>query len=167
LAAGADASKCKGLVRSAVWNNKIESVRILHSDFKADLNEIHPNGSTPILTALDSSYIDILGELLAFGADPNRDANGALPLLNAAEMAEPKCLSMLLEAGADPNKIRQSDGSNALMQAAYYGRTEAVTKLMERGAELELMDKAGNTAMDYAANRGHEEIVMLLLEGMS
>lgn len=167
LAAGADITKCKGLVQSAVWNEKIESVRILHTDFRADLNEIHPNGNTPIMTAVEYNYFEILGELLARGADPNRDANGALPLLKAADKEDPHCFDMLLEAGADVNKVRQSDGSTALMQAAYYGRTGVVQKLLARSAHVELVDKTGNSAMDYAANQGHDEIVMILLEGMS
>jgi ankyrin repeat protein len=165
LSAGADMSLCKGIVQLAVWHNKIEAVRILHGTGKADLNELHRNSNTPLITAIEYNYVDILRELLTLGADPNRDANGVFPLFKAAERETSDQVLMLLEAGANVNQAREN-GTTALMQAAYYGRTETVKKLIEKGADLEMADQSGNTAMDSAANQGHDEIVMLMLEGM-
>jgi ankyrin repeat protein len=165
LVAGADISLCKGIVQSAVWHNKIEAIRVLHETGKADFNELHKNNNTPLITAIEYDYVDILRELLASGADPNRDANGVFPLIKAAEKEKSDQVVMLLEAGATVNQTR-TDGMTALMRAAFQGRVETVKKLIEKGADLEKTANDGNTAMDWAANRGHDDIVMLLLEGM-
>ena len=59
-------------------------------------------------------------------------------------------LSCLIETGADVN-ARTNDGVTPLMIAAEKGHTYAVASLVKCGANVDLQDKYGNTALHYAA----------------
>ena len=54
-------------------------------------------------------------------------------------------------------------GFTPLMMAAYYGHPEAVEVLADGGAQLDLQDVAGRTALWYAAYSNHLAIVKLLV----
>jgi ankyrin repeat protein len=43
---------------------------------------------------------------------------------------------------------------------------ENVKLLLQKGADVNMADSSGNTPMDIAANKGHDDIVMLLLDAM-
>src|SRR5690606_16690662 len=51
----------------------------------------------------------------------------------------------------------------ALHQAAYLGRLEAAQLLLESGAQVERRTYDGKSALDLAQERGHEQLVSLLL----
>lgn len=81
-------------------------------------------------------------------------------------------LKELLASGVNPNEKRGQ--KTPLMVAAHTTNTEAVTLLLEKGAELEAKDSQGNTALMLAAGgwgyKGKEkkekclEVVKTLLE---
>jgi ankyrin repeat protein len=70
---------------------------------------------------------------------------------------------MVLDAGADVNL--KFEGYTALMKACEENKMDNVKLLLKAGADMDAVDDKGNTAMDLAANKGHDEIVMLLLDG--
>ena len=51
-----------------------------------------------------------------------------------------------------------------LINASYNGHTETVTRLLEKGADMNAIDKYGRTALIMAIQNGHTEIVTRLLE---
>jgi ankyrin repeat protein len=51
-----------------------------------------------------------------------------------------------------------------LIKAAKEGRLEEVTRLLDRGADINAKDKDGDTAIIGAAFWGHLDVVTLLLE---
>ena len=51
-----------------------------------------------------------------------------------------------------------------LINAAYYGHPEVVTLLIEAKARIEHKDNNGWTALTYAAGRGREDCVRVLLD---
>ncbi|CDW53821.1 Ank 2 and KN motif domain containing protein [Trichuris trichiura] len=55
-------------------------------------------------------------------------------------------------------------GQTAIMLAASHGKMDAVTMLIENGADVNLQDEDGSTALMCAAEHGHKEIVRLLLD---
>ena len=61
---------------------------------------------------------------------------------------------------------RQRGGTinNDLLNASYYGHTERVTMLLEKGADANAKDTSGRTALIWASIGGHIEIVTRLLE---
>ena len=66
-------------------------------------------------------------------------------------------------AGADVNVVR-SDGSSALLYAAYQGDVELVKALLEKGANPDLRNEYGAFALSEAVQAGSQEIVELLLD---
>lgn len=66
----------------------------------------------------------------------------------------------LIQNGMDVNYQRvESDGSTALMAAAYHGREDAVNKLLSLGANPCLIDAStGKTASGFAQQKGHLDL---------
>ncbi|HZI27361.1 MAG TPA: ankyrin repeat domain-containing protein [Gemmatimonadaceae bacterium] len=52
--------------------------------------------------------------------------------------------------------------STTLMFAADAGHIDTVKELLQRGADVDRVDTGGRTALDFARERGHEDIVALL-----
>jgi ankyrin repeat domain-containing protein 17 len=50
------------------------------------------------------------------------------------------------------------------MRAAARGNAQAVARLLARGAAVDAADAFGNTALMYACARGHEAVVVALVE---
>jgi uncharacterized protein len=101
---------------------------------------------------------------------------GATPLLLAAKGAYPEMMRLLLDHGADLHATT-ADGSTALMLAAGVAifnegddagteteTLEAVTLCVERGADVNLADGNGETALHGAAYRGHNSVAQYLFE---
>ncbi|EDV36580.1 uncharacterized protein Dana_GF11874 [Drosophila ananassae] len=57
---------------------------------------------------------------------------------------------------------RDSFGWTALMMAACEGAADVVAFLLQRGADVDLQDKSGNTALKLAQRKGHFQTVQLL-----
>jgi len=84
----------------------------------------------------------------------------------AARHEDPNMVRMLLEKGVDVNAAHEVHGMTPLMRACWYGRMETVKVLLENGASIDAVNKEGKAAMDIAAERGHDEIMVVLLEAM-
>ena len=149
----------------AVDHNNIEIVRILLNSPNIDINEKTPSGHGAVTTAVRDNRVDILGELLSKRPDLNLETRDGLPLVRAANSEDITKLQMLLNAGADVNKA-ESDGHTAIMRACHHGRLGHVRLLLQHGANIDVANKSGETALDIAAKRGHEEVVMAVLETM-
>jgi ankyrin repeat protein len=167
LDAGADTKLAmKSLLVHSVWLGDLEMVKILLDSGKFDINELHSDGSTALTMAIRQQRMPFIELLLSKGADPNAFGVG-LPLVVAAGMDDgPEILQLLLKAGADPNLEEQQSGKTALLEAAGNGRVEKIKMLIASGANAESVNKRGQTALDVAAEKGHDEVVMILLEGM-
>jgi ankyrin repeat protein len=76
---------------------------------------------------------------------------GWTPLITAVFSSRTNMVHCLLEAGADPNMAAR-DGSRPLIWAARLdsGDFPMVKDLLAHGARVELKDKSGGTALDYA-----------------
>ena len=57
---------------------------------------------------------------------------------------------------------QNGQGSTPLATAAQYGREDACRALLAAGADVDLADGRGRTALDVAKERGREAIVALL-----
>jgi ankyrin repeat protein len=159
---GANVSQYKGILEAAVSRNNIESVTIL-LDARVPIDEKHNNRYTPLVTAIRDNHVPIIAHLIANGADVNAPGE-TLPIIMAARFADTARLKMVLDAGADVNK--QFLGKSALMEACERNHKNSVTLLLERKADVNAVDDRGSTAMDIAANKGNDEIVMMLLDAM-
>jgi ankyrin repeat protein len=108
-------------------------------------------------------------------------AKGATPFMRAAKSGDVEVMKLLLDAGADPS-LTMPNKSTALMFAAGLGwrdgspaapsydqgtpdeAVQAITLLLERGADLNAANDNGETALHLAVtNRGAPEIVRFLI----
>jgi ankyrin repeat protein len=142
-------------------------------------------GGTPLLVAAAYLEVDIMRALLAAGARHDAaSADGTTPLLAAAGvpvemLARPSDLqrwnivdsdtpqvprhetevldgvTLLLDAGADVNQAN-ADGDTALHGAATSGQTRVIQLLADRGARLDVPNKAGQTPLMLTQPRGRD-----------
>ena len=126
-------------------------------------------GRTPLIIAAVNGNLDCVKVLLKFKADiggrgdftndytecprplPHEQCT---PLFFAAGGGKVEILSCLLENGADINAMKNIHGFTPLMMAARYNHLAAVTFLMDQGADANLQDKKGYTALHYVAMCG-------------
>ena len=103
--------------------------------------------------------------LLALGVDVNgfegEQASGLTPLIAAASANKLEAVELLLARGADVN-LRLRRGQTALMFASYHGDTEMAKLLLSKGADPNA-DWLGDTALSWARQKGHPQIVSLLV----
>ncbi len=104
-------------------------------------------------------------ELLQLGADANYDTGRNYSCLNLAVLGEAdEIVDLLVEYGANVNKVdSEYDGRTVLFSAVT--SSASITKmLLERGAELHVVDAHGNTPLHVAAGEGKVDVVELLLD---
>jgi ankyrin repeat protein len=113
---------------------------------------------------LYDNYKD-LEKCLKRDADPNKkDELGMRPLEYASSF---ECIKLLLEAGAEPDIFFESTGSTPLQIASIRQHTDVVKILLKYGANPNIPNMNGLTALDHAVHacnlRGNTDIVESLL----
>ena len=118
-----------------------------------------------LLTAAATANIDVIEQHIEYGTDINevfvktQDWKGAGALHIAAispknaetVMLFKTVIDVLLSGGADIDiEAKNRDGSTPLGWAAYFGKLEMVTFLVDRGADLNKADKNGYTPLGAA-----------------
>ena len=148
----------------------------------ADVNIINREGNTALLYAAEVVDEETLELLIKSGADVNiRGRHRKTALVEVAEQGNSQCLEYLLKAGADvtiPGKYMK----NALVEAVgkghyvYRAKRSALThavlakdlksieKLIEAGANVNLRDEKGCTALISAAQNGVEDCLEQLID---
>jgi len=113
-------------------------------------------GWTPLLYAAAEGRGRVVRLLLSRAANPNiGNLFGRTPLMFAAKYGFGEIVSKLIENSADPNIQATYDGRSALMDAAEAGNTAILDELLGHGANPELRDHQGLSALDYAVARQH------------
>jgi ankyrin repeat protein len=133
-------------------------------------------GDTALTESFSIGDHDKAGILLAVGADPNAantdagtvkngpiDSFGVTPLMLAATMNDPGQVSALIKAGA---KLDTTDHRRmtALMMAVGTDRANLgiVQRLIDAGADLNVADRYGETALDWAQKYGNPAVLAAL-----
>jgi len=62
------------------------------------------------------------------------------------------------------NINKKTDGSTALHIAAHYGHEQVAKRLIDRGANLEIVDNIGLTPISWSAGKGHINITKELID---
>ena len=120
-------------------------------------------GYTALLMAAYNGHADVVKLLIDNNAKVDaRDREGKTPLIHASSGPFAKAAGLLIDGGADVDAAESTEGFTSLMTAAALGQTEVVQLLLRRGADKNLSDADGDTALSHAKNAGHQEIVKLL-----
>ena len=144
----------------------ISFIVILLLHFSCALQAMPPRDAlSPLCQKIHDNKYKEIEELLAAGhsSDQANDrTSGVTPLYVAQEyvVSEVRRLSVLrrlLRVGAWVDG-RTADGSTTLMLAAYQGDTDAVSLLLEWGADPRLRNDAGEDAVSAAMESQHTEI---------
>jgi len=178
-------------IHKAATLGNIEAVK-QHLAAGADVNAKDKYGRTPLHTAVDGDYKELIELLIAEGADVNANSKIGTPLHSAAFWGQKEIAELLIAEGADVNAkdvtgetpldgavfngfnqtvalLREHGGKtgeelNALIDAAEEGNIEAVKQHLAAGMDVNAKDDFfGRTPLQEATWRGHKEIVELLI----
>jgi peptidoglycan/LPS O-acetylase OafA/YrhL len=90
-------------------------------------------------------------------------AEGALNIWAAARAGDVGAIERHLASGVAVEALDPERGGTPLLWAAVTGRAEAIELLIERGADVNAVDRDGGTALHAAAFLGHEKVVEVLI----
>ena len=113
-------------------------------------------GNTPTYT------YDIIKHMLEMGVNPNQKSKYTnLPLIEACSRTQ-DYVQLLLDAGANPN-LQGEYNNTAIIRASMCGSLSNATLLLNHKANPNVKNQYGKTALSIACERGHYEMVHLLL----
>ena len=117
--------------------------------------------------AIDNEDEGLVKQLLAMGADPNRpyNENGLCPLVASCNVNNIAIASLLLKHGAKADGIGNLGGDyieNPLITAVMKGNKYMVQLLLRYGAKKGIKDEEGRTALYYARQQKHSQIIKIL-----
>jgi ankyrin repeat protein len=117
-----------------------------------------PSGETPLMAALYRGHQRVVDALVEAGAPLDAFAAAALGRVHDLERA--------LAASAAAVNARAYDGWTPLHLAAFFGRMEAVARLLQAGADVaaESGNSMRNTPLHAALAGQHAAIALLLVE---
>jgi len=133
------------LYTAAVQGEQALARLLLDAGADPNLRSGDETEGTPLCAAACHGQVEIVRALLAHGADPNlREDESWTPLRWAASHGHEHVARELLAAGADP------DVGAPLVEAARRGCLGGVNALLEHGADPQVTDTEGRTALDLA-----------------
>lgn len=149
---------------NAALKGQMKTVRQA-ADQDIDVDVTNQAGNTPLMLAAYNGHDEVARFLLERGARVGaRNAEGRTPLMFAATGPFPDTVELLLEWKADPDATDQVEGWSPLMFAAAEGNLDVVRALLDHGADASLQDREGETALVFAENNNHADVVEVLKE---
>lgn len=129
----------------------------------ADINTKNICGNTALIWAAIKGYEKLIEILLTYKANVNaKDNYGINALIWAAIKCNKNIAKMLIDAKADVDTKDNISHMTALMWAAKDGHKEIVERLIDAGANINTKNIYAKTALDYASEKGYEDIVKIL-----
>lgn len=87
---------------------------------------------------------------------------GQTPLIIACDKGRSGVAAWLIDAGANVNAKDTCEEMTPLIAATCCGLADIVCLLLLNGADRDIQDEAGNTALNYARDRGYDAVHSLL-----
>lgn len=148
-------------VFDASATNQLEVLRKELEKHPELVNACAGDGFYPLGLACFFGSAEAAALLLGMGADVNqraRNAQKVQPIHAACAGNHPAIAKMLLERGADPN-ARQEGGFAPLHAAAQNGSLPIIHLLLQYGAGKTAKTDAGKTALDFAREGKHHDVI--------
>ena len=134
----------------------------------ADVNAFTNDKFTPLIIASNCNNLNVVNSLIKHGANIHLvDRYGRTALhysITAVDHDSVTVLRSLIKNGADVNALT-NDNCSPLMMSSLSGSVNVVTILVENGANMDIQNQNGDTALHYAvcATRNSSEVVNKLL----
>ena len=140
-----------------------------NSELSVKLNEVDSEGRLPLDLSLELQEDGISRSLVEHKANINQvDSQGMTILHLAIQRKDSKSALFLLEAGAQVNLTTASDRQSPLHMLALgdndNNMLDVARTVMDKGADLNLQNSDGETAIVLAVKRGNNEMFGLLLD---
>ena len=137
-------------------------------DGGASINELDETGETPLISAALAGQTTAVDLLLQRQADATlRNDRGMTALHAAAFAGDDNAVAELIggtAAAIDVNDHENKFGVTPLIVAAEENHPGTVAYLILSGADLEITERHGYTALSRAGYQGHDEVIALLLK---
>lgn len=132
---------------------------------RADPNTTKDNGATQSGDLVASNHIQAVRLLFESGADAESvDDFSRTALYRAAENGHTTDCFGLMQWDANPNIVVNDGESTPLGEAAANGHIDTVRILLQRGAEIEVIDSRDRTALFRAAAEYEPDVCRFLLD---
>ena len=155
-----------GPLFDACYSGKVEIVRML-VDAGAG-SAVEKDGGVwerGLVMAAGLGHGDVVRELLGMGVGADgKNSNGSTALGVASRGGHVDVIEALLWEGEGDVNIPDTKGKTPLFLACEWGREDAVSALLEAGADPEIPDENGDTPLGVAQREGWDEIVEMLEE---
>jgi ankyrin repeat protein len=148
----------------------VGGIEWLH-EMGATLDAVHGEWGTPLQYAVRMGREDVALRLISLGVRVDVGDEVSSPLAQARARGIPRLVEALLHAGApsdgapepSPPKLKPQPPRGAIQRAAARNDCEQLAELLANGAQVELADARGTTALGVAAAHDHADAVSLLL----
>ncbi|KAA0199031.1 putative KN motif and ankyrin repeat domain-containing protein [Fasciolopsis buskii] len=143
-----------------------------HEDLLRDvMQSVDDNGSTSLHYAVGHGAWPVVNLILDSGyAEPDRfNLVGFSPIMiatvcNVSDSSALTTLNRLFQAGNVNLRSNTSTRQTPLMMAASNASRDVVALLLEHGAQVNMQDTSGNTALMFALESGDLSVISLLLD---
>lgn len=151
------------MVKAAMAGNAKEIRRLISSGVSANAStKDYGDGVLPICWAALYRHDKAVLALIEGGADLNQ-SDDILPLHSAAQAGDIEIIDILVAAGAKVD-CKDKYQNTPLMIAALSGNAAACARLLSEGANTELRNSSGNTALDQARDDETRRVILAKLE---
>lgn len=145
-----------------IWALKTASFHVLDvliDNPATDVEVRTAQGESALMLAALKGNLEVCKKLIARDADVNKP--GWTPLHYAATAAQLDVITLLLEHSAYID-AESPNGSTPLMMAAMYGNVLAVKLLLDAGADANLKNSIGLSAIDFALKADRKDSADLI-----
>lgn len=147
----------------AIREPSLKVVEVLLEHPMTQVEVRNANDESPLMLASLKGYLELCKKLIARDADVNKP--GWSPLHYAATGGHIAILTLLLDNHAYVDAA-SPNGSTPLMMAARYGTIDAVQVLLAAGADPNLKNALGLSAIDFAREVQREDMVTLIAKAV-